>query len=132
VSKVTETLVLLWEDQDSDLLSDGLVLHFKNHDRWFWRDIAAEGLHVYNMMFEENAEKHSPLDSLLSSVAAAAAHGVFSAIAAAIGVKSSDVECAVSRWYDDQDTPLRKFRRPGSRRRALLGQRAKRLSRLFE
>ena len=103
MSKVTETLVLLWENQDSDLLSDSLVLHFKNHDRWFWRDVAEEGLRVYNMMFEENAEKCSPLDSLITNVAASAADGVFAAIAAAMGVRSSDLECAVSRWYDDQD-----------------------------
>ncbi len=103
MSKVTETLVLLWENQDSDLLSDSLVLHFKNHDRWLWRDVADEGLRVYNMMFEETAEMQSPLGSLIANVAASAADGVFSAIAAALGVKSSGLECAVSRWYDDQD-----------------------------
>ena len=106
MSNVTETLVQLWENQDSDLLSDSLALHFKNHDRRFWRDVAAEGLRIYNMMFAENAEQHSALDSFIASVAAAAADGVFSAIAAAIGVKSADVECAVSRWYDDQDTAI--------------------------
>jgi hypothetical protein len=103
VSKVTESLVSLWETQDPDLLFDGLALHFKNHGRWYWRDVADEGLRVCNMMFAADAEKHSPLDSLITNIAAAAAEGVFAAIAAAVGVKSSELECAVSRWYDDQD-----------------------------
>jgi hypothetical protein len=103
VSAVTETLVLFAENQNSRRLLDALVLHFKNHDRWYWRDVADEGVRVYNIMFNENAERHSPLDSLIANIAASAASGVFTAIAAAMGVKTSALECAVSRWYDGQD-----------------------------
>ena len=103
MSNVTETLVLHWENGDPDLLSDGLVLHFKNHGRWFWKDVADEGLRLYHMMLGAHAEQSATLGSLIANVAAAAAEGVFSAIAAAIGVKSSALECAVSRWYDGQD-----------------------------
>ncbi|NJO12290.1 MAG: hypothetical protein HC872_01130 [Gammaproteobacteria bacterium] len=103
MSKVTETLVLLWESEHPDLLSDGLGLHFKNHGRWFWKDVADEGLRIYEMLLGPHTEKVAALEPLMTSVAAAAAEGVFSAIAAAIGVKSSALECAVSRWYDDQD-----------------------------
>ena len=103
MSNVTEALVLHWENQDSELLFDALVLHFKNHDRWFWKEVADEGLRIYNVMSGQNAERYSALDALLANVAGSAASGVFAAIAAAMGVKSSDLECAVSQWYDCQD-----------------------------
>jgi len=103
VSKVTETLMLLWENADPELLSDGLALHFQNYDRRSWKEVADEGLRIYDMLLGTSAERSAGLDSLLASVAASAAEGVFAAIAAAIGVRSSALECAVSRWYDDQD-----------------------------
>lgn len=103
MSQVTETLVLLWEHEDPELLTDGLALHFKNHDRWYWKDVAEEGLRIYDMLLGTGLERPPALNSLMGSVAASAAKGVFAAIAAAIGVQSSALECAVSRWYDGQD-----------------------------
>jgi hypothetical protein len=103
MSQVTETLVLLWDHEDPELLADGLALHFKNHDRWYWKDVADEGLRVYDMLLGANSARSPALNSLMTSVAASAAKGVFAAIAAAIGVQSPALECAVSRWYDGQD-----------------------------
>jgi hypothetical protein len=103
MSQVPETLVLLWEHEAPELLADGLALHFKNHDRWYWKDVADEGLRVYDLLLGANIQRSPALNSLMASVAASAAKGVFAAIAAAIGVQSSALECAVSRWYDGQD-----------------------------
>lgn len=104
MSKETEEILRNWEKTDEDV-GDTLHRHFGEFGRWEWLDVNAEGLRVWNLMFEEAAETFSPIDDLISAVAGQAASGAYAAMAAALGVRADALELAVAEWSEKQDCP---------------------------
>lgn len=88
-----------WQVGDGDL-----HLHFE-HDfaQWWWGDVAREGKRVYEETMNVAVEPESILDDILHAVAAQAASGAFSAVAAALGVEPKYLESALSDWYEEQE-----------------------------
>lgn len=102
MSQETEDRLKSWNAEDAFPLDD-MHVHMRDFGRWYWEDAATEGRRIYNLMFNENVENDSPVDAVFQGVAAQAAHGVFAAVAAALGVSPEAVKMAMEPWYDDQD-----------------------------
>lgn len=101
MSTETEAALLDWENE-SRLVEDDIHVHMADFGRWHWSEVADEGRRLCALMFDEEFDKDSPKDSILQGVAAQSAHGVFAAVAAALGVAAEDLEYAIHVEYLDR------------------------------
>ena len=104
MSTETENALLSWYDTEDDVC-DALHDHFVNLDRWEWCEIADEARRVWNLMFKDEVEMHSPMDAVWTAAAAQASYGAFAAVAAALGVKTFALQEAVAPWMENQNSP---------------------------
>ena len=66
-----------------------------------WVDIAHDATDLWNRMFKfDQLESESPAYSVLSGAVAAAAAGVWDAVAEAFGLESKYVELVLANWYE--------------------------------
>jgi hypothetical protein len=85
------------------LWGDDMHNHFDKFGRWDWVDVKAEGSRVYGLMFDCDVEDDSPIDDLISAVAAQAHDGAMCAVAACLGVPARALTLAVAEWSENQD-----------------------------
>ncbi len=105
MSKKTEQAIENWETSDTDMLDD-ICIHFDEVNVWDWCDVADEGLRIWNIAFPEwSAEPNSPVDAILTGVAATAAKGAYSFVAACLGVNARSLELVVAHWSEYQLSP---------------------------
>jgi hypothetical protein len=78
--------------------------HFEKFGRWDWCDVKAEGNRVYGLMFDCTVDDDSPIDDLISAVAAQAHDGAMCAVAACLGVPARTLHLAVAEWSEGQDS----------------------------
>lgn len=83
--------------------ADDIHSHFAASSLRDWCDVADEARRIYNLMFadieEENVEDGSPIDGVWTGAAAQAAHGVWSAVADALGLDKNILEATLEDWY---------------------------------
>lgn len=109
--KISREFLAQWEHNDDVYLEDDVHAYF---DEVFtdtdWCDIAEEGRQLYNLLFGENIEKGSPIDSVITGVSAAASEGAYSEIAAVLGFSGSALRLAVEiEWqFPEGCTSLQK------------------------
>jgi hypothetical protein len=88
-----------WEAEDSDDVNNLLHRYFESTQLLDWCEIADEARVAYELMFDEVCEEYSPLDALVSGAAAQAAHGVWKAVADALGLNRHVLESTLEDWY---------------------------------
>lgn len=88
------------EDYDIDnILND----HFDDVNLWFDRDISKETRKIYMLMFQEELEEYSPLDSLISAAITAGAEGMLRSLFCATGMnkeEKSNFKMNLSYWFE--------------------------------
>jgi len=91
-----------WETTEEEL---GSLLHehFEDFGKWSWCEIAEEGRGVWNEMFNEDVQEDSPIDGIISAVAAQAGEAAFVAVATMLGVDVKGFRYLVDYWYEFQD-----------------------------
>ena len=98
-----------WDAEDADDTSDLLHRYFGATNLRDWCAVADEGLRVHKLMFNEEVQQYSPLDALISAVAAQSAHGVYAALAAALGLEVKYLQFVLASWDElephDPDPP---------------------------
>jgi hypothetical protein len=103
----TEKAILKWDDpEDTSDTCDLIHKHFEEHGGAFsdWTEVANEGVRLYGLMFEEDVESWSPLDGVLSGVAASAYCLAIAKVAKQLGVSELAVHCALeTERSDDAD-----------------------------
>ena len=87
-----------WHDPADDIHS-----HFTATSLRDWCEVSDEARRIYNLMFadieEEIVEEYSPHAGVWAGAAAQAAHGVWTAVADALGLDKSILESALEDWY---------------------------------
>jgi hypothetical protein len=94
----TEKQILKWDDpKDTSDTCDLIHRHFEECESKFtnWTEIAIEGARLYGLMFEEKVEDWSPVDGVLSGIAAAAYNLAIAKVAKQLGVTKLAVERAL-------------------------------------
>lgn len=95
-----EPIILRWEDVDVDE-ADELHLHFtaleESGQLTDWIDVTDEGRRLWNMMFDDQVEEGSAIDSVLAAVAASGYELALRHIAKQLGVSLHAVKCALER-----------------------------------
>ena len=102
MSDETERALRNWEPNSKIALEEILHEHLQSLDQWDWCDISDEGNRAWEMALKIPVEEWSPIDGILSAVAAQASHGAFAAVAAALGVDARALENAIAPWYENQ------------------------------
>ena len=95
-------------DSDDLRSTEAMHNHFTALDAWDWSDVREEGCRVYGLVFFDDGasiESESPIDDIISAVAAQAYHGAFSAMACCLGVDAHVLRLAIAPWYEDQKNP---------------------------
>lgn len=103
----TEKRILQWarENNDSDTCND-IHVHFNELAEKFdeWPAVAAEGLRLWNMMFEDDVEEFSAIDGVIAGVSAAAYDLAIRQVAKQLGVSRRALMCALERKNDGDST----------------------------
>lgn len=96
-----------WEADDSDDTGNLLHRYFNATPLRYWCEIANEARVVHEIMFNDELEDGSPLDAIISGVAAQAADGVWRTVADALGLNRHVLESALESWNikDSQEYP---------------------------
>ena len=98
-----------WDAKDADDTGNLLHRYFRATELRDWCAVADEGLRVHKWMFNEEVQQYSPLDSHISAVAAQSAHGVYAALAAALGLEVKYLQFVLAAWDEldpaDPDPP---------------------------
>lgn len=107
MSEKTENILKNWEEDSS---YDYVIYeHMEETNVTYWCDVVFEGHHVWELMFDEKIEHNSPIDAVLSGVAAQAARGVEIAIARMFGLKDlRAIGCVLAPYYEpdyDEEKP---------------------------
>ena len=88
--------------------ADDIHTHFESTNLRDWCDIGNEARRIYNLMFafaeEYVVEDGSPLDGVWTGAAAQAAHGVWAAVADALGLNKRVLESVLEDWYFINDS----------------------------
>lgn len=83
--------------------ADDIHAHFMAGKLRDWCEVAEEARRIYNLMFadteDEFVEDDAPLDGVWSGAAAQAAHGVWAAVADALGLNKEILESTLEDWY---------------------------------
>lgn len=91
-----------WETTDEDL-SDLLHRYFEKTGLRDWCDVAEEGRRLYAELFAIDVEKFSPMDDILSGVAAQASEGMCISMAAALGWDARILGLVLSHWNEPDE-----------------------------
>lgn len=91
--------------ESATLWADDMYNHFTQMDRWDWCEISDEGKRIYGLMFDVIVHDDSPVNDLISAVAAQASHGAIAAVAACLGVPADTLRHTVASWSENQDNP---------------------------
>lgn len=84
-------------------IGDSLHRHFiaKRGRLMEWTDVSCEGRRVWNIMFSEEVEELSPIDDVLSAIAAASWHAAFRLVAQALGQDEEVVAASVEEMAEE-------------------------------
>lgn len=84
-------------------VADDIHTYFESTKLRDWCEVADDARRIYNLMFadipEEEVEDGAPLDGIWTGAAAQAAHGVWAAVADALGLNKSVLEGVMEDWY---------------------------------
>ena len=98
-----------WADEKADDTNNLMHRYFEAAQLRHWCEIANEAQHVYELMFNQELEEYSPLDALISGVAAQSADGVWHAVAEAFGLEKEYVHLTLAHYEelspDDERIP---------------------------
>jgi len=89
-----------WQSEENDYCDD-IHHYFENLNVHYWPDVADEARVLWKVMFGDELEDGSPIDAIITGVAAQAADGVWRAVARAFGLNATLVECALAHWYEE-------------------------------
>lgn len=89
-----------WQLEDNDYCDD-VHHYFENSSVYYWPDVADEARVLWNTMFGDELEDSSPIDAIVTGVAAQAADGVWQTFATAFGLNKKLVESTLADWYED-------------------------------
>ena len=89
-----------WADEDADDTNNLLHRYFEASQIRHWCSVSDEGSRAYNIMFNEEVERDSPLDALFSGIAAQAAHGVWETVAEAFGLEAKYVHMVLATYEE--------------------------------
>lgn len=91
-----------WADDDyEEDLGDLLHVYFEATKMRDWVDIANEARDLWKFLFKEEVEMYSPIDELLSAVAAQAAEGIYAAVASALDLNPKYLRYVIAPWEED-------------------------------
>ena len=84
-------------------VADDIHTYFESTKLRDWCEVADDARRIYNLMFadipEEEVEDGAPLDGIWTGASAQAAHGVWTAVADALGLNKSVLEGVMEDWY---------------------------------
>ena len=86
MSEKTERELKNWEEEGD--YTCAIYEHMEETNLTYWPDIVYEGQRIWKLMFDEELEDDSPVDTILSGVACQAARGVEIAVARMFGLKN--------------------------------------------
>jgi len=89
-----------WADEKADDTNNLMHRYFEATQLRHWCEVANEAQHVYELMFGMELEEDSPLDALISGVAAQAADGVWHAVAEAFGLEKEYVHLTLAHYEE--------------------------------
>lgn len=83
--------------------ADDIHAHFNSTNLRDWCEVADEARRIYNLMFadtpDEIVEDGAPIDGIWTGAAAQAAHGVWVAVADALGLEEKILQGVMEDWY---------------------------------
>jgi hypothetical protein len=97
--ELREYIIGNWDDEELDVC-DAIHDYYDKARPRCWVDIAHEATDLWNKMFKDNEfEIDSPAYGVIDGAVAAAAAGVWDAVAEAFGLESRYVELVFANWY---------------------------------
>lgn len=107
--KLTDAELRSYMDAESELWENDLYVHFGAFGFRDWTDVSLEGRRVYGVMFDMSVEPESPIDDLLSAVAAESFDAAILSVAEMLGCRPDALRCVVASWseapIDEAPTP---------------------------
>lgn len=98
--ELREYIIGNWDDEELDVC-DAIHDYYDKARPRCWVDIAHEATDLWNKMFKGNEfEIDSPAYGIIDGAVAAAAAGVWDAVAEAFGLESRYVELVLANWYE--------------------------------
>lgn len=98
--ELREYIIGNWDDEELDVC-DAIHDYYDKARPRCWVDIAHEATDLWNKMFKGNEfEIDSPAYGVIDGAVAAAAAGVWDAVAEAFGLESRYVELVFANWYE--------------------------------
>jgi hypothetical protein len=88
-----------WETDDSDETGNLLHRYFEATQLRDWCSLADEARVVYKLMFNDELEEGSPVDAIISGVAAQAAESVWRTVAEALGLDKDVLQSTLEPWH---------------------------------